>query len=138
MSKQMRLACSAVSVLTEVCKECLMSNMQILLLFFYANHEQVINLTCILGLYGMISGLKVKFHKSTVAGVCCADHLVINEAQFLGCNIVHFPYCFLGLPLCGGCIKGRDWGPVMDRFEKRLSSWNGRFLSMGGKLTLIG
>jgi hypothetical protein len=34
-------------------------------------------------------------------------------------------------------LRNCDWGKVEERFEKRLSSWKGKPLSIGGRLTLI-
>ena len=55
----------------------------------------------------------------------------------MGCKVESFPFKYLGLPLCDGCVKVLDWDLVVERFKKRLSSWVGGFLSFGGKFTLI-
>ena len=30
-----------------------------------------------------------------------------------------------------------DWNPIVERFERHLTGWKGRFHSIGGRLTLI-
>jgi hypothetical protein len=34
-------------------------------------------------------------------------------------------------------LSSKDWKMVEDRLEKRLSSWKGKYLSVGGRLVLI-
>jgi uncharacterized protein YpuA (DUF1002 family) len=34
-------------------------------------------------------------------------------------------------------LSNRDWKKVEERIEKRLSSWKGKYLLVGGKLVLI-
>jgi hypothetical protein len=34
-------------------------------------------------------------------------------------------------------LLNKDWKELEERFEKRLSSWKGKFLSTGGRLVLI-
>jgi hypothetical protein len=34
-------------------------------------------------------------------------------------------------------LSNRDWKQVEERFEKKLSSWKGKLLSLGGRLVLI-
>lgn len=41
------------------------------------------------------------------------------------------------IALCLGLPKKKLWDPIVERLDKRLSSWKGRYLSMGGCLTHI-
>jgi hypothetical protein len=34
-------------------------------------------------------------------------------------------------------LRNNDWQGVIDRFEKRLSTWKAKFLSSGGRLVLL-
>jgi hypothetical protein len=34
-------------------------------------------------------------------------------------------------------LSNKDWKMVEERIEKRLSSWKGKYLSVGGRLVLI-
>ena len=69
------------------------------------------NLTFVLGLFGMITRLLVNFHKSTVIGVYTNDQMIHNEVNFLGCKVESFPFRYLGLPLTGKGLKVHDWNP---------------------------
>ena len=57
--------------------------------------------------------------------------------ELFGCNTGTFPICYLGIPIHFWRLSNNDWLRVQERFEKRLSSWKGKTLSMGGRLTLI-
>ena len=43
----------------------------------------------------------------------------------------------LGIPIHFRKLRNADWHKVEERFEKKLSSWRGKHLSTGGRLTLI-
>ena len=42
-----------------------------------------------------------------------------------------------GVPFCLGLPKKGLWDLVVERIDKKLSSWKGRYLSMGGRITLV-
>lgn len=47
------------------------------------------------------------------------------------------PSTYLVLPLSAKANSKAIWNPVIERLEKRLTSWKGRYLSKGGKLVLL-
>ncbi|GAB4847064.1 hypothetical protein Ancab_039814 [Ancistrocladus abbreviatus] len=47
------------------------------------------------------------------------------------------PFAYLGLPVGGSPCRLKTWKPLLDHLKARLASWRGRFLSMGGRLTLL-
>jgi hypothetical protein len=44
---------------------------------------------------------------------------------------------YMGISIHFRKLRNSDWRKVEERFEKRLSSWKGKHLSIGGRLTLI-
>ena len=55
----------------------------------------------------------------------------------LGCRQSSLPMTYLGLPL-GAKFKDRAiWNFILERMERRLTSWKRLYLSKGGKITLI-
>jgi hypothetical protein len=54
-----------------------------------------------------------------------------------GFGIGSFPLKYLGIPMTHRMLQNSEWQCVIDRFEKRLSTWKGKLLSSGGRLVLI-
>ena len=55
----------------------------------------------------------------------------------LGCRQSSLPMTYLGLPL-GAKFKDRAiWNSILERMERKLTSWKRLYLSKGGKITLI-
>nr|GEU34680.1 reverse transcriptase domain, reverse transcriptase zinc-binding domain protein [Tanacetum cinerariifolium] len=48
-----------------------------------------------------------------------------------------FPFTYLGLPIGANMNLTSSWQILIDRFQKRLSSWKANLLFIGGRLTLI-
>ena len=55
----------------------------------------------------------------------------------LRCNSVSFPIKYLGFPLGSSPRRYSSWKPVIDSFKRKLASWKSKFLSFGGRVTLI-
>ena len=58
-------------------------------------------------------------------------------AESLWCKKGNLPFTYLGLPIGGSPSHLHLWKPIIDRMEKKLSSWKGSLLSLGGRATLI-
>lgn len=58
-------------------------------------------------------------------------------ASIFGCKVGSHPMKYLGLPLCLGIPKTKLWDPVIERIDKKLTSWEGKYLSLEGRVTLI-
>lgn len=58
-------------------------------------------------------------------------------ADIFGCRVGIFHTKYLVLPLCLGLPTKSLWDPMVERLDKSLISWKGRYLSMGGGLTLL-
>ncbi|WVZ87323.1 hypothetical protein U9M48_033978 [Paspalum notatum var. saurae] len=54
-----------------------------------------------------------------------------------GCKAGNLSINYLGIPIHFRKLRNCDWVKVEEHFEKRLSSWKGKHLSIGGRLTLI-
>lgn len=53
------------------------------------------------------------------------------------CNIGHFPFKYLGLPLHNQKLSMDEWQFLVDKIENRLQNWKGQLLSIGGRLALL-
>ncbi|KAK1305933.1 hypothetical protein QJS10_CPA10g01486 [Acorus calamus] len=87
--------------------------------------------------FELLLGLKINFRKSSVAGIHVEDNTLRGFADILACEVQKFSIHHLGLPLHLGRLSKGEWMPLVGRFERRLEGWKSRFLSFGGKLTLL-
>jgi hypothetical protein len=87
--------------------------------------------------FELVSGLKVNFHKSKLYGINLDDNFLRASSSFLNCEVESIPFRFLGIPVGANPRRRTTWTPVLDSMKKKLSAWNGRKLSIGGRVTLI-
>ncbi|KAL6554936.1 hypothetical protein OROGR_006194 [Orobanche gracilis] len=94
------------------------------------------NLSRILKYFYASSGLKVNFNKSKVYGIGVSDREVEEWASPLGCEPASLPFNYLGVPVGANMNLKKNWKPVIDKFNSKLSVWKARSLSFGGRVTL--
>ena len=97
----------------------------------------VCSMRAVLLLFEEMSGLKVNFHKSMLTGVNVNDSWLADTALVMNCKRGSILFVYLGLPIGGDSRKLGVWKPFIDRIVARLSSWNNKFLSFGGRLILL-
>nr|KAJ0200215.1 hypothetical protein LSAT_V11C600306310 [Lactuca sativa] len=95
------------------------------------------NLSRILKCFHVVSGLNVNFHKSKVYGIGIENSDVVSCANIMGCEAANLPFVYLGVPVGANKNLKRNWKPVIDKVQGKLSSWKSKTLSFGGKLTLV-
>jgi hypothetical protein len=66
-----------------------------------------------------------------------AQELAALYAELFGCGQDQFPIRYLGIPIHYRRLTIAEWKLVEKRLQKRLSSWKGKLLSLGGRLVLI-
>lgn len=108
-----------------------------ILLFCPPKMEFLQNIKKALILFHLASGLKVNFHKSSLMGLNVTDAWIDCVAKNLLCKKGSIPFTYLGLPIGGNSSRLSFWNPIIQRMEKKLSTWRGKLMSMGGRLTLI-
>ncbi|XP_024632905.1 uncharacterized protein [Medicago truncatula] len=94
-------------------------------------------LRAVLVIFESMSGGKVNFHKSLLVGLNISDSWLNEAATVLSCKVGKIPFMYLGLPIGGNPRKLQFWEPIVNRIKSRLSGWNNRFLSFGGRLILL-
>jgi hypothetical protein len=62
---------------------------------------------------------------------------VADYAELFGCGQGQFPIRYLEIPIHYCQLTIAEWKLVEERLQKRLSSWKGKLLSLGGRLVLI-
>jgi len=94
-------------------------------------------LRAVLLLFEAMSGLKVNFNKSMLVGVNITESWLVEATTILNCKVGKVSFLYLGLSIGGDPRKLALWDPVMHTIKSRLSAWQSRFLSFGGRLTLL-
>nr|GEW16323.1 RNA-directed DNA polymerase, eukaryota [Tanacetum cinerariifolium] len=92
--------------------------------------------TLSVGIY-WVSGLKINIHKSNLVGVGVPFEEVNHFALTTGYNAMQSPFLYLGLLVDCNMANTKSWGPIFDKFSKRLSKWKSSLLLIGGRSTLI-
>nr|GEW27468.1 RNA-directed DNA polymerase, eukaryota, reverse transcriptase zinc-binding domain protein [Tanacetum cinerariifolium] len=99
--------------------------------------SNVRNLLIILHYFHMSSGLKINLNKSYIYGIGVSNATLTNLADDISVRPGKIPFIYLGLPV-GSCMsRVKAWGVVISRFNKRLSRWKIKSLSIGRRSTLI-
>ncbi len=95
------------------------------------------NMKSVLLAFEQLLDLKINFHKSEL--YCFGEALEYREQynQLFGCQVGNFPFRYLGISIHYRKLRNAEWREVVERFLKKLSSWKGKLLSLGGRLTLI-
>jgi hypothetical protein len=63
--------------------------------------------------------------------------LNVKYTALFECQEGNLPLKYLGILIHCKRLSNADWKRVEEQFEKRLSRWKGKHLSVGGRLTLI-
>jgi hypothetical protein len=107
------------------------------ILFMEHDIEKARNLKLILSAFEQLSGLKINFHKSELFCFGEVQDDANLYAELFGCGLGNFPISYLGIPIHYRRLTIAEWKHVEERLQKRLSSWKGKLLSLGGRLVLI-
>ena len=107
------------------------------ILFMENDLEEAKNMKLLLCAFEQLSGLKINFHKSEIFCYGEARELGREYSQIFGCDMGTLPFIYLGIPMHHRKLRNSDWKTVEERFQKKLSGWKGKMLSVGGRLVLI-
>jgi hypothetical protein len=101
------------------------------------NWNNLWTIKTVLRSFKIVFALKVNFHKSKLYGVNLDDSFLRALSSFLHSEVDSTPFRFLGIPVGANLRRRATWSPILDSLKKRLCAWNGRNLSIGGRVTLI-
>lgn len=101
------------------------------------NINFLINIKKALILFDLASGLLVNFYKSSIMGIHVSDGWLKNVAEILMCKQDSIPFTYLGLPIRGWSQNLAAWELILEKIRRKLASWKGMWLSLGGRITLI-
>jgi hypothetical protein len=107
------------------------------ILFMEHDLEKAHNLKLIFAAFEQLSGVKINFHKSEMFCFGGAQDEAALYAELFGCEQGQFPIRYLGIPIHYWILKIAECKLVDEILQKRLSSWKGKLLFLGGRLVLI-
>jgi hypothetical protein len=55
-----------------------------------------------------------------------------NYSSIFGCQCDTYPFKYLGILMHHKRLSNSDWMIIEQRIERKLSSWKGKHLSLGG------
>jgi hypothetical protein len=81
--------------------------------------ENLWALKAILRGFEMISGLKVKFWKSSIMGVNVSQDFMRETLTFLNCRVGSFPFKYLDLQVGANPCRASTWEPLVQSIRNR-------------------
>ncbi|GKU96367.1 hypothetical protein SLEP1_g9608 [Rubroshorea leprosula] len=107
------------------------------LLLGIATEDNVWTTKCIMRAFELVSDLKINYGKSSFIGINVDNVWEKEMTCLLNCKLGSLPCKYLGIPLGADPRRIATWKPLIESFKRKLSSWKGRYLSFGGRITLI-
>jgi hypothetical protein len=87
--------------------------------------------------FEQVSGLKINYHKSELFGFGLTKEEETLYLSLFRCQKGGFPFRYLGILMHYRKLSNSDWKTIEIKFEKKLSNWKGKLMSVGGRLVLI-
>lgn len=102
-----------------------------------ADVTSLISLKLVLRLYTSISGLQINFNKSIFIPINVTSNQIQVVKAIIGCQQSQFPTTYLGMPLTIKKPIKELFIPLIEKVEKRLTSWQAKMVSRAGRLQLV-
>jgi hypothetical protein len=108
------------------------------ILFMEHNIDKAKNMKLLLlSAFKQLSGLKINFHKNKIFCFGEAKDYELLYEQLFELKKGTYPFKYLGIPIHYRRLNNKDWAIIEEGIEKKLISWKGKYLSVGGRLVLI-
>ncbi len=107
------------------------------IIFLEHDLHEVKNLKLNLSVFEKLSGLKINFHRSELFCFGQAKEYYDQYSNIFGYQLGTFPDKYLGITMHFRKLGNKCWNIIEQRIEKKLSSWKGNHMSVGGRLVLI-
>ncbi|KAF3787912.1 putative ribonuclease H protein [Nymphaea thermarum] len=106
------------------------------LLFGSASRQQVVRTWLILRIFELISGLSINSVKCHLSLIHADPATVLLAEAFFGCKATGLPMDHLGLQITLSSPAPSFWDGVEQKLTDRLQCWQGKLLSLPGRITL--
>ena len=107
------------------------------LIFCEAKEQYLLRIKEVLLSFQSFSGLVVNYHKFGLIVLGKDEGWSQNVATQLDCTILQLPMTYLGIPLGANMRKVVSWQCIIDKIQKKLTSWKSCCLSRASRLVLI-
>ncbi|XP_058786925.1 uncharacterized protein LOC131661401 [Vicia villosa] len=87
--------------------------------------------------FEMVSGLRINFHKSKLIGININPNVLEIATTLISCRSEDKHFKFLGIMIGSNPRRISSWKPLLDNVRRKLNCWKGRWLSFGGRITLL-
>jgi len=105
--------------------------------FLQEDEENLKNVISLLQVFEVVFGLKINRRTCGVVRINLEDREEVRLARLVRCDVLSWPFTYLGMPLGGNPRSVSFWEPVVKKISKRLESLKGSYFSLGGRITLI-
>ncbi|GLJ55866.1 hypothetical protein SUGI_1199570 [Cryptomeria japonica] len=87
--------------------------------------------------YAKALGQCINYEKSTLFFFNTPNDLQLRILSILSCKTIALSGTYLGLPLMVKEVTPTFWNTILERMQKKLTGWKGKFLSSAGKFQLL-
>lgn len=109
-----------------------------MLIFTNGRLNSLQRLKQLMGRYEAASGQQINLQKSALYVSKRITRARITRIQRLtGCQAKQLPFKYLGAPIYNGRCRIQFFDETVEKFSSKIEGWHGRFLSFGGKITLL-
>jgi hypothetical protein len=99
--------------------------------------EDIQNLAAILQRFGVVTELCMNFLKSSIVPIRCGQINLDEVLEGILTTRASFPLHYLGLPLSVWSLRRRDFQHLKDKCARKFPTWNGKFIAMAGRVSLV-
>jgi hypothetical protein len=89
-----------------------------------------------LDIFAAASGLHTNISKCQFTPIRCTQEQIGHVQELFPCQLTHFPYKYLGVPLSVHPLNIADFQPLVDSVADRLPSWKAGLMTKEGRTTL--
>lgn len=118
-------------------KMCQLQYADDLLIFTTGGGEDLCIIKLIFYIFEGLSGLRVNSKKTCLFTSQRNLTPHISLTRTVHCIAGSLPNTNLGIPISGGWPRKKDWDLLLSKIRSRLATKKSKFLSLGGRLTLI-
>lgn len=108
-----------------------------LLVFCHGSMDSICVLIEVVWKFSYLSGLVPNQAKSCIFLAGTLPGAVLRIQEYVGFSLGSLPFKYLGVPLITSKVGYTDCVPLLEKVNSRIRSWEHRFLSFAGRLTLI-